>query len=165
MAKPISARQLVCLQAMWAARMRARGITANDSRELRHEYIASATDGRARETKELSFADANRVLRLLFAEQRGQAMTIADGAAARAAGTHGRKAHYDASGVMLAGDQQFALLATLRHAIGWDQARLDLFVARQLGGRAIRTMADANKVIWGIKSMMRRQVAENKGVK
>jgi len=165
MANPISVRQLVCLQSMWARRMRTRGIAAADSRELRHEYIAAATDGRARGTKELSFADAKRVLRLLFAEQGSKTMTIADAAAARAAGTHGRKAHYDASGVMLAGEQQFALLATLRHAIGWDQARLDVFVARQLGGAAIRTMADANRVIWAIKSMMRRQVTENKGVK
>jgi len=159
MAKPISARQLVCLQAMWAARMRARGITANDSRELRHEYIAAATDGRARETKELSCADAQRVLGLLSRELGGAKLQLADAETARAAGTHGRAGHHDRRHQMIAGAETFALIERLRCALRWEKASLDAFVGRQLGGRPLHTMADANAVIWPMKRMLRSRGA------
>lgn len=152
MAKPISARQLTCIQALWSRRMHAAGVLDRaEARAMRHQYIQQLTAGRANETKKLSAADATLVIRSL----RGA--RIEDGAPAHAAGTHGRRGHHDGREQVIIGAQQVALLAVLLGKLGWDQARLDAFVGRQIGaGRQIRTMADFNRVVWGMKSLIRQ---------
>lgn len=55
----------------------------------------------------------------------------------------------------MAGHQQMALIASLQAKLGWDQARFDAFVDRQLHGKPIRSMADANRIIWPLKRMVR----------
>ncbi len=132
--------------------MRAAGITSrDDARELRHAYIKEVTSGRAAETKELSDADARLVIRSLKGGK------IAAGDVAHAAGTHGRHGHHDGRRQTLIGAPQTALLAVLIGRLGWNRERLDAFIARQLGsGRQIRTMADFNRVAWGMKSLIRQ---------
>lgn len=158
LARPITKPQLRAFQAMWAQRMRARGIAnMDDSRELRHEYIAAATEGRAKQTLELSHSDAARLLRGLSRELAG--LSIANGAAAQAAGTHGRRGYDDGREQALIGAQQTALLGVVVGRLGWDTSRLDAFVGRQLGdgstAGSIRTMRDFNRVIWPLKRMAR----------
>ena len=155
MPKPLSPRQLTCIQALWAQRMRGAGIAgADECRELRHAYLREVTAGRATSTKELTFADAKRVIERLLRDAGGQ---IKDSAGARAAGTHGRRGA-DRRVSMLATKGQIDLLVSYASRLGWNDERLDAFIERQLGAhRQVRTVADINKVLWGLKSMVRRQ--------
>lgn len=128
----------------------------DESRALRHQYIGELTAGRAAGAAELSFADAKRVIQRLISDQGGAA-AIADAGAGHAAGTHGRRGHHDGRQQAMIGAPQTALLATLLGRLGWDRGRLDAFIERQLGtGRRMRTMADFNRVVWGLKSLIRQ---------
>lgn len=154
MAQPITTAQLCKLQTLWGQRMHAAGVSDQDeARDLRYQFIAQATSGRAHKTKELSYADARLILQLLSGQGT---LRIADGEAAWAAGNHGRR-DVDQAADVLAGEQQFAFLRVLRDELGWDQARLDAFIAHQLGGRPIRTMGNCNKVAWALKAILRRK--------
>jgi hypothetical protein len=51
--------------------------------------------------------------------------------------------------------QQMGYIQQTAAIRGWDEAALDKFVQRQLG-HPIRTLADYNRVLWGIKAMNRR---------
>lgn len=150
MAQPITKLQLRCLQTLWSVKMRAAGISsADDSRDMRHQYIEVATAGRAKSATELSFPDARRVIDMLSREQQG--LQIDNAEVAQAAGTHGRRGFQSAHEVMV-GEPQVRLLRQVQLRLGWDYARLDAFIERQLGqGREIRTMADFNRVYWGLK--------------
>lgn len=44
-----------------------------------------------------------------------------------------------------------------RMQLGWSAETLDKFIRRQIGRDAIRTMAEFNKVLWGLKAMKRRR--------
>lgn len=155
MPKPLSQRQLACIQALWARRMRLAGIAgADDGREMRHTYLREVTAGRATSTRDLTLADAKRVIERLLRDAGGQ---IKDSAGARAAGTHGRRG-VDRRVSMLATSEQLELLAGYAGRLGWNRERLDAFIERQLGShRTIRTVSDINKVLWPLKSMLRRR--------
>ncbi len=157
MAEPITKLQLVALQTLWAKKMRLAGIdpASDDSRSMRHEYIRTATAGRAAQTKELNRVDARRVMDLIAADAgERRALRIRDREAAHDAGNHGRR-DYHGGALRLIGDGDRELLRRLQAAVGWDQARLDAFIARQLAGRQMRTVADLNKVVWPLKRMAR----------
>lgn len=159
MPKPLNPRQLAYIQSLWARRMRTAGIAGGDeARELRHTYIREVTSGRAAATNELTFADAMRVIRSLIDDQAGRP-TIADRERAQAAGTHGRRGSRSRQLVM-ASPEHVNLLIGYAYRLGWTRERLDAFIGRQLGaGRRVQTVGDCNKVLWGLKSMVRRSAA------
>lgn len=160
MPKALSQRQLACIQSLWARRMRTAAIAGGEeARELRHAYIREVTSGRAAATNELSFADAMRVIRSLIDDQAGR-RTIADRERAQAAGTHGRRGSSSRQ-IAIASPEQVNLLIGHADRLGWTRERLDAFIARQLGsGRRVRTVGDCNKVLWGLKSMLRRRAKD-----
>jgi len=141
------------IHALWRQRV---GLGNEDSRELRHAYVQAVTEGRASETRQLSQADARRVIDQLLSDQRAS-RRIGDHQTAHAAGTHGRRDASQDLEVMI-GPPQIALLQDLRRALGWDQLRLNGFIERQLGvGRQMKTMRQFNKVVWGMKAQLRRE--------
>jgi len=165
MPSSITAGQLVCLQTLWSRRMRAAGVADQaEARQLRHAFIRELTAGRAAETKELTLADARRVIEVLKGGAR-----IPDGDTAHAAGTHGRRGRQAPGAEVMVGAQQIELLQGYAGLLGWSRERLDGFISRQLRGRQLRTMADANRVLWGLKRMVRqppfvrRNKSENSG--
>jgi hypothetical protein len=79
--------------------------------------------------------------------------------AAEAAGRHGRRNHV-VEIAMLAGPEDFDKIDDLREAAGMSREQLDLFLRGPKSptrGGAIRTLADANKLIWALKGMARRR--------
>ena len=71
-------------------------------------------------------------------------------------GTEGRhdQIHPD---ITLAGPSEFALIRRDLDRLGWDQARLEAFLASPRGpnkrSTVIRTLGDANRVHWALKRM------------
>lgn len=154
-------RQLTYIHLLWRDRMRLVGLDGHpESRELRHAFVRAVTAGRAQETRQLTADDAALVIERLLTEKRTP-LHIDDEDMAHAAGTHGRRddAHRnEARGCDLpAGPPQWALISTLQEKLGWDHRRLGNFIHHQLGpNRHIETMAECNRVIWGMKSLLRR---------
>lgn len=76
------------------------------------------------------------------------------------AGTEGRHDQIH-SEVTLAGDQDIRRIQREMTRLGWDQQRLDAFLASPSGpnGRstAIRTLGEANRVYWALKRMGHRE--------
>lgn len=152
-ARAVTKKQLAMIHTLWHQRV---GATDDDGREMRHAYIRSVTQGRAQETRNLSQADARLVIRQLLKDQRAL-LRIDDLQTAHAAGTHGRRGTSEQTEVLI-GTPQIALLQDLQRALGWDQPRLSGFIERQLGvGRQIKTMRQCNKVLWGMKALLRKK--------
>lgn len=95
-----------------------------------------------------------------WANELRQAQAPRSAASRRRQGTAGRKTAGKAAKVVeLVGAKELELIGGYAEALGWDRARLDGFIRRQLGehGR-VRTVGDANKVIDGLRAMYRRSV-------
>lgn len=150
-------RQLAYIHLLWRDRMRLVGLDGHpESRELRHAFVRNITAGRAQETRQLSADDAALVIDRLLTEKRAP-LHIDDEEFAQAAGTHGRHG-YQRGPDLPAGPPQWALICSLQEKLGWDHHRLGAFIHHQLGpNRHIETMAECNRVIWGMKSLLRRQ--------
>ncbi len=144
-------------------------------RELRHAYIEMVTQGRAHSAAELNSTDANwvigllgRALRLPTGKQADvppevlAGKPIRDGRLAFFAGTAGRRGYEKQKPVPVPAES-LALLLRYAEAVGMTRARLDRFIARRFRSRGlrsfadIRTLADCNAVLWGLKSIFRRK--------
>lgn len=149
-------RQLAYIHLLWRDRMRLVGLDGHpESRELRHAFVRTVTAGRAQETRQLTAADAAVVIERLLTEKCAP-LHIEDEDMAQAAGTHGRRS-YQRNGDLPAGPPQWHLISTLQEKLGWDHHSLGNFIHHQLGpNRHIETMAECNRVIWGMKSLLRR---------
>ncbi len=147
-ALPISRAQLRRLQALWHLWTASLRLAPAADRRLRHYYVELFSRGRARETKHLTRADAARVIvrlerlvdRLAAARRRGfpeQRRIRPTPAAWRAL---------------------WAVVA----ALGISRRGLEGFIRRHYarvglhGLSDLRTMADLNRVLWGLKAMLRR---------
>jgi hypothetical protein len=65
----------------------------------------------------------------------------------------------------MADAQTWALINTLLAKLGWTRERLDAFIRSAKSptrGKLIRTLDDANRVIWALKGML-RQAAKERG--
>jgi hypothetical protein len=75
-------------------------------------------------------------------------------------GTEGRRDQIHAETTMVSPDDMRRIQWQLTR-LGWDQARLDTFLASPrgpLGGRTqIRTLGDANRVYWALKRIGAQQ--------
>jgi hypothetical protein len=138
-----------------------RGLHAEASRRgLSHDALHELARSRYGVDSLAKLTDAQ--LRSWYREICGRGFRhpgVASRAAADAAGKAGRRV---ASGAppkvvrMVSGDD-LAMLAELAFSIGWTREGLEKFVRRQLSRDAIRTVAEFNRVLWGLKAQARRK--------
>jgi hypothetical protein len=152
---PLSAAQRRKLHALWRAWTGVLQLPADTDRALRHYYVWLFSGGRALETKELTRSDAATVI--VWLER-----LIEHARVKQAAGTAGRRGFDEQESVAPDAAAWRALWACAR-ALQMDRAQLELFIRQHylrsgLGGlRDIRTMAELNRVLWGLKAMLRRK--------
>ena len=153
---PITPAQLRRLQTLWHLWTRKLKLRPEAERRLRHYYVHVLSSGRAAETKGLTRADAARVL--------AQLERLAVGATPeelRAAGTAGRHGFPQRRRVRPTAASWRALWAAAR-ALGMNRQRLEEFIRSHYAGVGLRsladlrTMADLNRVLWGLKAILRR---------
>lgn len=153
---PITRAQLRRLQALWR-RWTGRLLLARAAdRELRHYYVERFTQGRAKKTNELTSADAAQVIARL---ERLAGLSPAKYDAA--AGTAGRHGFPERRRVPPTAAAWRALWACARE-LNMDRAQVDYFIRQHYVSRGLRgladihSMADLNRVLWGLKAMLRR---------
>lgn len=147
----IHPQQLRQLQALWHHWTKNLGLTREAYQQLRHYYVSVLTNGRALRTQELTEADAAQAIRGLRAlVQRAEAR---DNYAAGAAGRRGYPEQKQVRPTYMAGCMLWACAAGL----GMQREDLDRFIRRHYAGvglrgiEDLRTMADLNRVLWGLK--------------
>jgi hypothetical protein len=151
----LTAAQRRRLHALWRAWAGVLDLPAEKGRALRHYYVWLFSGGRSSETKALTRADAATVI--VWLERM-----VEHARAAQAAGTAGRQGFDEQPDVPPDAAAWRALWACAR-SLEMDRAQLEFFIRQHylrsgLGGLSdIRTMADLNRVLWGLKSMLRRK--------
>lgn len=157
---PLKRNQLRRLHGLWHRWAGRLALSRDADRELRHYYVERFTNGRIHETRDLNESDAACVIDWL-AKLTHQAEARLNQAAGTA-GRHGyplrvRVSPDPASWRALWG---CAALLHMRHA------DLDRFVQKHYSGVGlhglsdVHSMADLNRVLWGLKSILRRRQAE-----
>ena len=153
---PITPGQLRRLHALWHQWRRHVMLTPESGRRLRHYYVQLFSEGRAQETIQLTRNDAARVIRWLEELVRHPPREEK-----RAAGTAGRRGFPERRRVRPNAAAWRALWAVAR-ALRMDRPRLEHFIHDHYAGVGLRsladlrTMADLNRVLWGLKAMLRR---------
>ena len=156
LAFPILPAQLRRLQALWREWTSTLALPPGRDRALRHYYVERFTGGRAAETKELDVEGAAEVMAWL--EKLARPSTPRR---RRAAGTAGRHGYPEQRRVSPNAAAWGALWSTAR-GLGMDRDRLERFIASHYSGVGLHglddlhTMADLNRVLWGLKAMLRR---------
>ena len=157
---PMTPAQLRRLQMLWHRWMGRLHLPEARDRELRHAYIEIVTRGRARETNQLNTADAALIIRRLERATRRRRAAAFDYVTGTA-GRHGFEEHREVAPTPAA----WRLLEQHAAALGMTPERLDHFIAAHYAGAGLRrrqdlrTMADLNRVLWGLKALLRRQPA------
>lgn len=157
---PMTPAQLRRLQTLWHQWVRPLGLSRERDQRLRHAYVELLTCGRARQTRELTAADAAYVIRRL----RRATLRRAPAAYRFVLGTAGRRDYEDHPEVKVT-PAALGLLERTTAALGLSPRALDRFIARHYAARGLRaradlrTMADLNRVLWGLKAMLRRRAA------
>lgn len=154
---PISPAQLRRLQALWREWVRPLALLPAQNQSLRHYYVLLFTDGRASATKQLTRSDAVHVIAWL------ERLTAAFPRVQRAAaGTAGRRGYPERRRIRPNAAAWGALWACARE-LNWDRAILENFIRARYGNvglhglNDLHTMADLNRVLWGVKAILRRE--------
>jgi len=158
--QPISRRQLGlhALSHRWAGGL---ALSPGADRQLRHHYVELFTGGRANETLELSERDAALVIKRL-AKLTHQAETRLN----QIAGTAGREGYPERRRIA-PNATAWSALWRCASELSMERAALESFVRRHYGRFGlhglddIRSMADLNRVLWGLKAMLRRKGAKS----
>ena len=153
---PMSRAQLRRLQGLWRRWAGHLGLSRTADRELRHYFVERFTEGRAKTTCELTSMDAAKVIAEL--EQLTGAHPVENRIAEGTAGKHDfpEQREVPASGAAWA-----ALWACARE-LEMGRADLDLFIRQHYISKGLRgvadihSMADLNRVLWGLKAILRR---------
>jgi hypothetical protein len=154
---PMQPRQLRRLQALWRHWGGSLGLLPEADQQLRHYYIQLLTQGRAGKTLELDEADADQVIQWLRDRLRH-----AEVAQNYAAGTAGRRGYPEYPQVQ-PGVAAWSALWGSAKALGMERPALERFIRRHYAGVGLRsladlrTMADLNRVLWGLKAVARRR--------
>ena len=154
---PIQPKQLRRLQLLWRRWTGRLALSRERDRELRHYFIWIITEHQCPETRALSTAQAARVIdwlrrRVRESETRENYF----------AGTAGRKGFPERRTLPPNGSSWRALWRCAE-ALGMDRAELDYFIRRHYGSRGLRrivdlrSMADLNRVLWGLKAALRHR--------
>ena len=152
--------QLKRLQTLWHRWMAPLKLDHEQDQQLRHAYIEILTRRRTRTTNEWSRMDAAYVIRRL--ERVAGRRRYPSRALAYVAGTAGREG-YDAHPEILATPADFRLLDFHAAQLGMTRVQFDHFIAAHYGRLGlhrrsdIRALADLNRVLWGLKALLRRR--------
>jgi hypothetical protein len=147
-------RRLHGLWHRWTGRLR---LSREADRDLRHYYIERFTAGRIRETRELTEADAAGVIEWL-----AKLVHRAEARVDQAAGTAGRHGYPERARVA-PNAAAWSALWGCASALGMTRAELENFIRNHFAGAGLHglddlhTMADLNRVLWGLKAMLRRR--------
>jgi len=156
----ISGKQMKRLQTLWGLFCRQSKRDARD-REARLEWVADVLGRKISSFQELSADEAKTAIEaiqqllppeLLIRKRPSRRV-------AQAYGTAGRRGHDDTE-VRLVDAPTLELLDRLLRQLGWTRERLDAFLRSSkspVRSGAIRTLAEANKVIFAFKGMLRRR--------
>lgn len=154
-------RQLHGLWHRWAGELR---LSREADRRLRHYYVELFTGGRAQETCALSECDAPLVIEWLAKLTHQKEARLR-----QAAGTAGRHGFPERARIA-PNAAAWRALWSCAAALGMDAAGLESFVQRHYGGvglqrlKDIRSMADLNRVLWGLKAIIRGRRSTNKSL-
>jgi hypothetical protein len=158
--QPLNRKQLRRLHGLWHRWAGRLALSREADRELRHYYIERFTGGRVHETCLLSESDAACVIEWL-AKLTHQAELPLN----QAAGTAGRHGYPER--VRVAPNvAAWRALWGCASALGMGRADVDKFLRRHYAGIGLhglsdlQTMADLNRVLWGLKAMLRRRQRE-----
>jgi hypothetical protein len=150
---PSQLRRLHAVWRRWTVKLR---LAKERDTALRHYYVELFSAGRARQSNHLLRADAVRVIEWLERLLRHR-----DARYDYAAGTAGRGGYPERRRVQPSPSAWRALWGCAA-ALGMDRVRLDAFIGKRYAGVGLhgladlRTMADLNRVLWGLKAMLRR---------
>lgn len=150
---PAQMRRLHAAWNRWAGKLR---LTREQDTALRHYYVELFSAGRARQSNHLLRSDAARVIEWLE-----RMLHHRDAQYDYAAGTAGRNGYPERRRIAPTASAWRALWGCAA-ALGMDRARLDAFIRRHYANAGLRgvadvhSMADLNRVLWGLKAMLRR---------
>lgn len=165
MAEGITPRQLVKLQTLWGHHYRlaaepGQGGNAAASRADRLAWLSETTGRAVASAKELTNPEAEKAIRELMKRLpehlRGRRRRMS-GQRARELGTAGRRG---ATGTAsLPGAAELAAIEELKAALGWDNVKFDAWLRSRYSPvrGVVRTLADANRVRWALKAILKRQ--------
>ncbi len=149
--------QLRRLHVLWRRWTRHLRLSAELDRRLRHYYVRLFSGGRAHETLQLDRSGAARVIRWL--ERLTRRLSPAQ---LQAAGTAGRYGFPERRPVPPNAAAWRALWGVAA-ALGMSRGDVDAFVFDHYAALGLRTvediqsMADLNRVLWGMKAILRRR--------
>lgn len=158
---PINRKQLRRLHGLWHRWAGRLGLPREADRRLRHYYVELFTSGRVRETRKLSERDA-----VLVIEGLAKLAHHAEAHLNRAAGTAGRQGYPERLRIAPNAAAWRALWGCASE-LRMERAALENFIRRHYSGVGlhglddIRSMADLNRVLWGLKAILRRRQAKN----
>ena len=171
--KPITAAQLKRLQTLFSKYAAGQGLAklpADELRDLRLGFLHSVLDRTVESTKDLTLAEARRAIdelqKLLPPELIRKASPAPYGAGDRESnrqlGAAGRRG--DKGKVLQVPDgRTLEKIAAQIAELGWTQDRFDAWLRSRsgpLGGRSsILTQADANRVHWALKAILKRNAS------
>jgi hypothetical protein len=144
----------------WTGSLR---LSPEPGRTLRHYYVELFSSGRARETRQLTRADAARVIAWLerLADNREATRNAASGTAGRRGFPERRRISPNPAA--------WRALWGVAAALGMDRRSVEEFIRRHYanvglhGLGDLRTMADLNRVLWGLKAILRRRAGTGRG--
>jgi hypothetical protein len=157
--RPISCKQLRRLHGLWHRWAGRFALSHEADRRLRHYYVEVFTNDRVHETRELTERDA-----VLVIEALAKLAHQAEARTNQAAGTAGREGYPERARIAPNAAAWCALWGCAAE-LGMERAALESFVRRHYNGvglcglEDIRSMADLNRVLWGLKAMLRRRKA------
>lgn len=164
MSTSITKAQMQRLQVLYS--QLARHTDQSTDRDARLTWASSLLQRPVSSFGELSIADARHLIDTLQG-QLGVKMPAKPRRrlgreAAHRAGTAGRRAD-QSNEIVLAGKDDLERIQRARVDLGWSQAQFDAWLRsprspmRNKASAEIRTLADANRVWWALKGMLRHQ--------
>ena len=153
---PIRPKQLRRLHALWRRWAGSLELSREADRQLRHYYIELLSEGQATETTRLTEDSAEPVIQWL-----AKLVRQSEFSEEYAAGTAGRRGFPEQRLVPPSSAAWHALWECATR-LRMERSDLENFIRRHYAGSGLRgladlrTMADLNRVLWGLKAMLRR---------
>lgn len=161
MMTPITGRQMKRLQTLWGLFAPLAHMDAKD-RAARVGWVGEKIGRAISSFKDMSSAEADTAIDAVQKHLPPELVKRASRRTAHGYGTAGRK-RGGAAELQMADAATLQLMATLYTKLGWTRERLDAFLRSPkspVRGGMIRTLAEANRVIWVLKSLLRRETKE-----
>jgi hypothetical protein len=159
---PMRPKQLRRLHALWRRWGSRADLPKEAERHLRHYYIGLFTGFQCADTKALTEEQAARVIEWLARLVRGT-----EARQNYIAGTAGRQG-FPERRQAVAGQGAWSALWGCAAALGMSRTDLDRFIRRHysrvglMGVAELHSMANLNRVLWGLKAMLRRRRARTR---